>query len=107
MRILITIGVIVLVLTIGGLASAERVMKEDCKTKYSDLKREKSDAQKTYIKSKTSLRTKLGKADSQSEVNAWEDQDKRITEDHNRKMENMKQEMESLYNDPSCWKRKE
>jgi len=107
MRILITIGVIVLVLTIGGFASAERVMKDECKTKYSDLKREKSDTQDNYIKSKTSLRTKLGKADSQSEINAWEDHDWRLTDDYNRKMEEIEQEMKSLYNNPSCWEWKE
>ena len=61
------------------------------------------DAQDNYIKSRTSLRTKLGKADSQSEVNAWEEQDWRLTDDYNREMEDMEQEMESLYNDPSCW----
>jgi hypothetical protein len=104
MRFLITIGVTVLVLTMGGLVYAERVMKEDCKTQYNDLKREKSDAQNNYIKSKTSIRTKLGKADSESEINAWEYQDKRLSDDHNNKMEDMKQEMENLYNDPSCWK---
>jgi hypothetical protein len=104
MRILIKIGVIVLVLAMGGLVYAGSVMKQDCKTKYDDLKKEKSVAQDNYIKTKRSLRTKLGKADSQSEVNAWEDQDKRLSDDHNSKMEDMKQEMESLYNDPSCWK---
>ena len=104
MRFLIKICVIVLVLTMGGFAYAERVMKEDCKAKYNELKREKSDAHENYINSKRSLRTKLGKAESQSEVNAWEEQDWRITDDYNRKMKDMEQEMKDIYNDPGCWK---
>jgi len=104
MRFLIKIGVIVLVLAMGGLVYAGSVMKEDCKTRYNDFKKEKKDAQQNYMKAKRSLRTKLGKVDSQSEANAWEDQDKRITDDHDTKMNDMKQKMEDLYNDPSCWK---
>jgi hypothetical protein len=104
MKLLIKISVIVLVLTMGGLVYAGSVMKVDCKTKYDDLKREKSDTQQNYMKAKRSLRTKLGKVDSQAEADAWEDQDKRLTYDYDRKMNDIKQEMESLYNDPSCWK---
>ena len=103
MRLLIKIGVIVLVLTMGSLVYAGSVMKADCKTKYNDLTREKSDTQKNYMKAKRSLRTKLGKVDSQAEADAWEEQDKRITYDYERKMDNIKQEMQNLYNDPSCW----
>lgn len=104
MSFLIKTVVIVLVLTTGGFAYAGSVMKEDCKTQYNDLKKEKSTIQQNYMKAKISLRTKLGKVDSQAEANAWEDQDKRITDDYNRKMNDMKDEMESLYNNPSCWK---
>ncbi len=104
MRFLIKIGVIVLVLALGSFVYAGSVMKQDCKTKYNQLKREKSDAHENYIKSKTSIRTKLGKAESQSEVNDWKRQDSRLTDDYNRKMQDMDKEMENIYNDPGCWK---
>lgn len=107
MKILIKIGVFVLVLTMGSFVYAGRVMKPDCETRYNELKKEKTVAQQNYIKARTSLRTNLGKADSQSEINAWEDQDWRLTDDYNRKMEDIKQEMESLYNNPGCWEWKE
>jgi hypothetical protein len=107
MRILIKLGVIVLVLTIGSFAYAGRVMKADCETRYIELKREKSNTQKNYTKSRKSLRANLGKADSQSEVNIWEDQDWQLTNDYNRKMEDIEEEMRDLYNDPGCWEWKE
>lgn len=107
MRILIKIGVIVLVLTMGSFVYAGRVMKTECETRYNELKREKSTAHKDYMKSRKSLRAKLGKADSQSEVNIWEEQDLNLTDDYNRKMEDMEQEMNNLYNDPGCWEWKE
>jgi hypothetical protein len=107
MKCLIKIGVVVLALIMGSYVYAERVMKSECVTKYNELKREKSDAHQNYIKSKRSLRTKLGKVESQSEVDAWEEQDWRITDDYNRKAEDMDQEMENVYDDPGCWERKE
>ena len=104
MRFLTQLTVLVLVLAMGGFVYAERIMKDDCKTQYNEIQKEKSDAHENYIKSKTSLRTKLGKAESQSEVNAWEQQNWRITDDYNRKMKDMEQEMNNIYNDPDCWK---
>ena len=103
MSFLIKISVIVFVLAMGSFVYAESVMKEECKAKYSELNQAKSDAQKSHMKSKRSLRTKLGKADSEYEVKDWEAQDTRITDDYNRKMEGMEQEMQSIYNNPSCW----
>jgi hypothetical protein len=107
MRFLIKLGVIFLVLTIGSVAYSGRVMKADCETRYVELKREKSNAQTNYMKSKKSLRSNLGKADSQSEVDMWEKQDWELTDDYNRKMADIEQEMQYIYNDPSCWEWKE
>ena len=107
MKILIKLGVIFLILTIGSVAYAGRVMKADCETRYIELKREKSNAHKNYMKSKKALRANLGKADSQSEVDIWEQKDWELTNDYNGKMSDIEQEMQNLHSDPSCWEWKE
>jgi gas vesicle protein len=104
MRFFIKIGLILLLVTTSGVVYAGNVMREECKTRYDELKRAQTDAQHDYIRAKKSLRTKLGKMDSQQEANTWEKNNERLTDDYNNRVEDIKQEMESLNNDPNCWK---
>jgi len=106
MKFLIKVGVFVLVLAIVGVAYAEVVMKEECKTRYDSLKKAQSDAQRNYMNALKSIRTRFGTIDSQEEAKNWEEQNQRLSDDYNKKFEDMKQEMKSLYNDPNCWEKK-
>jgi hypothetical protein len=107
MRFLIKIGFIVLLVTMAGAVYADKIMTDECKTRYDELNKAQTDVQRDYMEDRKALRTSLGKTDSLYEASSYKDNDERLTDNYNNQVEDIKQEMESLYNDPNCWEWKE